>query len=119
MALALLAFLPIVGFRPGAFGPAEIGPKMHRAAKILVAGASEVDLVELTGLVAYRCSAGIALQGLGILEAGKKGISPIICVSLISRVAPIALLSGCPWAQEGASASGVNRRGGSPRQSLA
>ena len=35
---------------------------MYRAAKVLVARASEVNLVKLAGLVAYRRGAGVALQ---------------------------------------------------------
>ena len=68
VAFAAFAQGVVIGRRPGALGAALVGKKMHGVAQALVAGAAQIDFVELPGLVADRRCASVALEALRIGE---------------------------------------------------
>ena len=75
---AFSAFLFVIGLAPGAGLAKAIGPKMHRVAKEFVAGPTHTNFIDLSGLVADRCSSGDALEHfmaavtLGIVTNGRQ-----------------------------------------------
>jgi len=69
MTLTFKTFLAVIYLSPGRLPPTKITPQMYGSAEILVARIPKFDLVHLTRLKAYRCCAGIALQGLMILKS--------------------------------------------------
>ena len=68
VALAALAKRIIIGRRPRTGLPAQVGPQMHGVAQRLVALSSQMDLVDLTALVADRRGASQALEAAWILK---------------------------------------------------
>ena len=66
MTFAAVTVLGVVGLSPGSVQAAQVGKEVQDGAKVFVAGAPEVNAVDLTGLEADGCGAGIELEGLGV-----------------------------------------------------
>ena len=73
VAHAVLAFLLVVGLRPGCGVAGAVGPEMDDVAQEFVALMADPDLVDLPGLVADRAGSGQTLEGLGIVEPAGVG----------------------------------------------
>ena len=69
MALAACAELLVVDSGPRTGFPTQVGPRMHSVAEQLVAVSPEIDLVDLSRLVADGSCSGQTLQGGGIFKA--------------------------------------------------
>ena len=68
MTLTFETFLMVIDLGPDTFLSTQIGPQMYGSPEVFVTSITKSDPVNLPGLKAYRRSAGIALQGLMILE---------------------------------------------------
>ena len=69
MALAACAELRVIDSGPGTGFPTQVGPQMDGMAEQLVAVSPEIDLVDLSRLVADGSCSGQTLQGAGIFKA--------------------------------------------------
>ena len=69
MALAACTELLVIDSGPRTGFPTQVGPKMHSVAEQLVAVSPEIDLVDLSRLVADGSCSGQTLQGGWILKA--------------------------------------------------
>ena len=69
MALAACAERRVIDIGPRTGFPTQVGPQMHGVAEQLVAVSPEIDLVDLSRLVADGSCSGQTLPGGWILEA--------------------------------------------------
>ena len=86
VAFALLAFLAVVSFSPGAHFPKRVGPQMHGVTHKFVAGPPHFGSVDAAGLKTDRGGPGKTLQHLesavagGIPDRSQPGVEEPACL---------------------------------------